>query len=281
VHNKPFPESGPAGGNIIVTSGNTTPITGLENGKSYTVYVTLVDANHNVLNPPVTKSVTFSVAASTASWDVNSDGEVNIIDLVIVAKNFGQKVKEGDVNGDGKVDIFDLVLVANHFGEKISLSPSISIEIAPIDYLQYLPILEKAYQLLQALSNSNSNSSSSPEFEMARKLLERLILAAKSDIVVKETKLLPNYPSPFNPETWIPFTLSEENQVEIFIYDVAGRLIRRLSLGILPPGRYSVKRRAAHWDGRNEVGELVASGIYIIELRTGKHRQVQKSFLIK
>ena len=75
-----------------------------------------------------------------------------------------------------------------------------------------------------------------------------------------ENLLLQNYPNPFNPETWIPYQLSEDTPVSISIYDPTGQLIRTLSLGFQSAGFYNSQGRAAYWDGRNAVGERVASG---------------------
>ncbi len=84
------------------------------------------------------------------------------------------------------------------------------------------------------------------------------------------TRLLQNYPNPFNPETWIPFQLSQEAEVEITIYDVAGRLVRQIPVGFQPAGIYSSKERAAYWDGKTATGEQVASGIYFYHVRVGQ-----------
>ena len=102
-----------------------------------------------------------------------------------------------------------------------------------------------------------------------------------ADAIPTATRLLPSYPNPFNPETWIPFTLSEEDNVEIAIYDIGGRRMRGLSLGVLPAGRYSEKGRAAYWDGRNDVGEFIAGGVYFVELKAGQYRQVERIVMLK
>ena len=90
--------------------------------------------------------------------------------------------------------------------------------------------------------------------------------APPAPTAVSETALLPNYPNPFNPETWIPYQLREAANLQINIYSAEGILIRRLSLGYQPSGYYITRHRAAHWDGKNENGEGVASGIYFYEL---------------
>jgi flagellar hook assembly protein FlgD len=82
--------------------------------------------------------------------------------------------------------------------------------------------------------------------------------------------LLQNYPKPFNPETWIPFSLSEPKHVIIRIYKSTGQLTRMLDLGQKPSGAYLSKEKAAYWDGRNEKGELVASDVYFYVMEAGK-----------
>jgi hypothetical protein len=97
----------------------------------------------------------------------------------------------------------------------------------------------------------------------------------------RETRLLRNYPNPFNPETWIPYHLSKTADVDIEIYDASGRLIRSLNLGIQPAGRYDERGRAAYWDGRNDAGELVSSGIYFYSLHAENFHATQKMILAK
>ena len=92
--------------------------------------------------------------------------------------------------------------------------------------------------------------------------------APPAPTAASETALLPNYPNPFNPETWIPYQLREAANVQINIYSTGGILVRRLLLGYQTSGYYLTQHRAAHWDGRNENGERVASGIYFYELVT-------------
>ena len=83
------------------------------------------------------------------------------------------------------------------------------------------------------------------------------------------TNLLPNYPNPFNPETWIPYHLANDADVTITIYDTKGELIRLLHLGSQPAGFYTGRGHAAYWEGRNESGELVGNGVYVYQLRAG------------
>jgi hypothetical protein len=95
------------------------------------------------------------------------------------------------------------------------------------------------------------------------------------------TRALPNYPNPFNPETWIPFELKEASDVRIQLYDMGGNVVRRLDLGYREEGYYMTRSDAAYWDGRNESGERVASGVYFYELRAGDFRALRRLVVSK
>ena len=101
-----------------------------------------------------------------------------------------------------------------------------------------------------------------------------------STAVPEETTLLPNYPNPFNPETWIPYKLSEPTAVTMAIYSADGKLVRILKLGHQRAGVYQDKSHAAYWDGKNEHGESVASGVYFYTLKAG-HFTATRKMLIK
>ncbi|MGQ9609221.1 MAG: Ig-like domain-containing protein [bacterium] len=107
------------------------------------------------------------------------------------------------------------------------------------------------------------------------------MIKAKVENLPKQFAALQNYPNPFNPETWIPFQLSEPSEVSITIYNINGQAIRRLDLGNRLPGYYIDKSKAAYWDGNNEYGERVSSGVYFYELRAGKDVSVKKMIIIK
>jgi hypothetical protein len=99
--------------------------------------------------------------------------------------------------------------------------------------------------------------------------------------IPSETALLPNYPNPFNPETWIPYHLAESADVTLSIYSADGKLVRTLALGHQPAGIYENKSRAAYWDGRNAVGERVASGLYFYTLTAGNFAATGKMLIMK
>ena len=116
--------------------------------------------------------------------------------------------------------------------------------------------------------------------EYAEEVLADL-LAAPTLAQPIETDLLFNYPNPFNPETWIPYQLSEPVDVILTIYNVNGQTVRTLVLGHQRPGFYQSKDRAAYWDGRNALGEPVASGVYFYTLTAGDFTATRKMLILK
>ena len=113
--------------------------------------------------------------------------------------------------------------------------------------------------------------------------LANAILSVRLDSIGQPTQnlLLQNYPNPFNPETWIPYQLSEDSLVSVSIYDTTGQLIRTLPLGFQAAGFYNSRSRAAYWDGRNALGERVASGIYFYQLTTPAFQQTRRLVIVK
>ena len=207
-------------------------------------------------------------ADPVVSEDVNRDGLVNILDLVSVSSNFGKTGENiADVNGDGIVNIVDLVKVAGEMGAGAA---------APAAHSQTLEMLTAAdvqLWLIQAQHADLTDAISQRGILMLQQLLTALI--------PKETLLLPNYPNPFNPETWIPYQLAEPANVSIFIYSADGHLIRTLDLEHKTVGMYHSKSRAVYWDGRNQVGEQVASGVYFYTLTAGDFSATRKMLILK
>ena len=202
------------------------------------------------------------------SEDVNSDGIVNILDLVSVSANFGKTGGNiADVNGDGIVNIVDLVKVAGAMGAGAA-APS-----ALPQTLEGLTAADVRHWLTQARHFGLTDATSQRGILMLQQLLSALI--------PKETSLLTNYPNPFNPETWIPYQLAKPTNVTLTIYAVDGRLVRTLALGHQPAGIYQSKNRAAYWDGRNEIGESVASGVYFYTLIADDFTATRKMLILK
>ena len=100
-------------------------------------------------------------------------------------------------------------------------------------------------------------------------------------LILRKSRLLQNYPNPFNPETWIPYELAADSTVSIDIYNVQGQLIRHLALKEQKAGSYLTKDKATYWDGRDEFGQKVASGIYWYRLKAGKVNAIRRMVILK
>ena len=204
----------------------------------------------------------------TVFGDVNRDGVVNLQDLMHVSLNFGRiGQNDADLNGDGVVNILDLVTVAGAIGEAAA-APS-----AQPRAFGSLTAAEVRGWLTQAQDLDFM------DLRLRRGIffLEQLLAA----LTPKETGLLPNYPNPFNPETWIPYHLAYASDVILTIYDTKGGLVRRLDLGHQQAGSYTAQNRAAYWDGCNKNGELVASGIYFYTLTAADFTATRKMSIHK
>lgn len=224
----------------------------------------LVAPSQLVLNIPPTLTDTLN----TLKGDVNGDGIINVQDLVLVASNLGQSgPNDADVNKDGIVNIVDLVLVAGAL-EDTAAAPAIYD--AP-------KVLFTAQEVRHWLIEAKLSGENSPVYRRGVLMLERLLMV----LVPKETALLSNYPNPFNPETWIPYQLAKPADVTLHIYTTNGALIRTLALGHQPAGMYHNKDRAAYWDGRNTVGEPVASGGYFYTLTAGDFTATRQMIIVK
>ena len=199
--------------------------------------------------------------------DVNGDGTVNIADLVLVASNLGQTGQNAaDVNSDGVVNIADLVLVAGALGT--SAAPSIHPQ--ALEMFTATDV-KKWVSAAQQLNPTDMNSQRGILF------LQQLLVA----LTPKETALLPNFPNPFNPETWIPYHLAKGADVTLRIYAMNGALVRSLTLGHQAAGKYQNRSRAAYWNGKNAFGEPLASGLYFYTLTAGDFTATRKMIIQK
>ena len=196
--------------------------------------------------------IRITVEGQLATGDVNRDGRVSILDLILVAQQLGRRVPTGsavDLNGDGVVSILDLIRVA----QGIAGSPAApSVRTESVD----------AATIEAWIAQARLEDDGSLAFKQGIENLERLL----ASLIPEETALLANYPNPFNPETWIPYQLAESAEVTLTIYDMNGRLVWRLMLGHQMAGMYQSRSRAAYWDGRNQLGEPLASGLYFYTL---------------
>ena len=136
---------------------------------------------------------------------------------------------------------------------------------------------------LRVIGPNGNSESQTLSFKVTPEHLANAVLSVNLDGIGQPTQnlLLQNYPNPFNPETWIPYQLSEDSSVSVSIYDTTGQLIRTLSLGFQSAGFYNSQGRAAYWDGRNALGERVASGIYFYQLTTPTFQQTRRLVIVK
>ena len=96
-----------------------------------------------------------------------------------------------------------------------------------------------------------------------------------------QTQLLQSYPNPFNPDVWIPYELGKDASVSVEIYNISGQLVRTLHIGMQARGRYVSKDKAAFWDGRTQLGERAASGVYFYVLKAGDYVSMRKMAILK
>lgn len=224
--------------------------------------------------PSGTLEITIIVEGKPTSpaWDVNQDGQVSILDLVLVAQNLGADAPRdprADVNGDGTINVLDLILVSRHMGESTVSGAPIA---ASINSERLTSTLIQTW-----IARAQAKNDGSLIFQLGIANLHKLL----ASLIPKETMLQPNYPNPFNPETWIPYQLAEPAEITLSIYSVDGILIRTLALGYQPAGIYRSRGRAAYWDGTNETGEPVASGVYFYTLLAGDFKATRKMLVIK
>ena len=202
--------------------------------------------------------------------DLNNDGVVNILDLVLVASQFGTTDPAADLNADGTVNIQDLVVVANALND---------IAAAPSPQHSQASMLNRWLQLARQNASDALQTSLPDGFSYDRgiQVLEQLARA----FIPETTALLANYPNPFNPETWIPYQLAKAADVSVTIYAADGSVVRTLALGHQDAGMYHNRSQAAYWDGRNAFGESVASGVYFYTLTAGDFAATRKMLILK
>ena len=203
--------------------------------------------------------------------DINEDGKVSILDLILVARDFG-RIKpiysRTDVNGDGTVNISDLILVAQSMdAEAGNAGPSAVAMDGAIS-----PAVIRAWIAQAQIENDGSLV-----FQNGIANLQRLL----ASLIPERTALLANYPNPFNPETWIPYQLAYASDVQVYIYATTGVLVRTLDLGHQTASIYMDKSRAVYWDGKNDLEEPVASGVYFYTLTAGDFTATRKMLIRK
>ena len=218
--------------------------------------------------------IRIAVEGRLATGDVNRDGRVSILDLILVAQQLGQRVLAGsavDVNGDGVVSILDLIIVSQGIAGSSAAPPN------PPAPLSGGEGRVDAATIEAWIAQAQLEDDGSFTFKQGIENLENLL----ASLIPEKTALLANYPNPFNPETWIPYQLAESAEVMLAIYDMNGQLVRRLSVGHQAAGMYRSRSRAAYWDGRNQLGESVASGLYFYTLTAGEFTATRRMLILK
>ena len=217
--------------------------------------------------------VTFYAISDTESppitADVNSDGSVNILDFILIASDLGgcRGNLAVDVNRDGVVSILDLVLAAGMF-DGAAAAPSAHAQV---------PETLTAVEVQGWLTDARALEVRDPITKRGFLVLEQLLVS----LTPRETELLANYPNPFNPETWIPYRLAEDAFVTLTIYDGSGRVVRTLDVGHRIASAYENRSKAIYWDGRNNLGERVASGVYFYNLSAEDYSATRKMLVVK
>ena len=213
--------------------------------------------------------VRLTVEGRLATGDVNRDGVISILDLILVAQQLGKRVPAGsavDLNVDGVVSILDLILAARAIGNTTaSAAPAVVAE--SVD----------AATIAAWIAQARLEDDGSLAFKQGIQNLQNLL----ASLIPEETALLRNYPNPFNPETWIPYQLAESAEVTLTIYDMNGQLVQRLEVGHQAAGMYQSRSRAVYWDGRNQLGESVASGLYFYTLTAGEFTATRRMMILK
>ena len=239
----------------------STTLTGLAGGNTYEVQVM---AKNLEGDGPWSESGTGTTAYHPE--DIDSDGDVDMADLVSVVNNFGSASPgRNDVDGDNDVDAADIRAVfAALLAGRAAAAPS--------------HVARTAETLQGYVQQSKQDGMLDVNLQRGLAVLEELL---EPFLVPEETVLLRNYPNPFNPETWFPYELSSSADVTFAIYSVNGTLVRLLSLGYQSAGVYRSQGRAAYWDGRNALGESVASGIYFYTFTAGEFSATGKLLIRK
>ena len=208
---------------------------------------------------------TFEVGGINAKADLNGDNKVTTEDKRMVEEAIMERYQLADVDGNGKVDTHDVDIIEEILDGKEPFKVGIINAEADLNgddevTAEDKRIVEEAIRHLGAAPAPASIQVSLPR---------------------QETTLLPNYPNPFNPETWIPYQLATPADVSITIYAADGKLVRSLDLGHQSVGMYQHRNRAAHWDGKNDIGESVASGVYFYTFKAGDFSATRKMLILK
>ena len=243
-------------------------VSGVASGVENKHWHTIPDLDGEIFLKKATPRVN-QIKKTTAPADVNNDGKVNIDDIRLVVAAIGVEpttTTRADVNEDGTVNVVDLQIVIDNLDNPTTAeAPTLRDD------------LSGTFNAALLRAELHRLGTDTQQLTEAIALLKYLLAST----LPEQTRLLANYPNPFNPETWIPYHLAADTVVEIRIYDTRGSLVRSLALGHQRAGIYTGRGRAAYWDGRNAVGERVASGIYFYQLKAENVSFLRKMVILK
>ena len=209
---------------------------------------------------------------------VGKNTRVNKEDFHIVVKNLSTGREITTIIGDENLFPPD----------KVALNPD------PIDGVEYqITIVDTKAGRAAKIGDILEISVQSPESSIGAEPLQYTVTAEDvlrsriqlTELVIYEiqweTELLANYPNPFTPETWIPYRLAEDALITLTIYDASGRVVRTLDVGHRVAAVYESRSKAIYWDGRNDAGERVASGLYFYTLSAEDYSATRKMVILK
>ena len=256
-----------AGKKLYWTTDNGKIVQSNINGKSRKTAVADLVSPGDISVPAGTTST--RPPGTFSKYDVNKDGVVDNTDAALVADALGERNPDNprlDVNGDGSVNFLDLLLVFDNRDET-NAAPGAVAKLPKVSREE----VQKQIDLL--IASNNDSLTAQHTLAYLQSLLEV--------VSPERTRLLANYPNPFNPETWIPYQLATSSDVQITIYNTAGSVVRTLKLGHQSKGYYTDRSRAAYWDGRNAIGEPVSSGVYFYVLTANEFSATRKMLILK
>ena len=196
--------------------------------------------------------------------DVNYDGNTNISDLLLLLQKIGKQQPydaKYDINGDGKVNIFDLLALLKGLSDT-SLASA--------------PDKESLCSAIEQQINSAYNSRLISELQMSAALGDLRNIDFKDNEIAQAFSLSQNYPNPFNPNTSISYALPSGSNVSLNVYDIRGRLVRALVDERKPAGSYDIM-----WNGTDELGRKVSSGVYFYRIQSNGFTQTRKMVIVK
>ena len=215
--------------------------------------------------------------------DFDEDGDIDLSDLFLLLLVLFSVSDDGDFNGDGKTDLKDLVEVALVLKAVMEVFLVLKTE----DVFPFAPSVAPVVTAVTSamsvqtvemwIDRAGRADDGSLAFQQGIANLKRFRQAIRPE----QTALLPNYPNPFNPETWIPYLLTESAVVRLTIYDTHGTVVRRFDLGFQPAGHYTDRAKAVYWDGRNDNGQPVVSGVYFYQLEANDYSATRRMVILK